>query len=139
MERSRERRGEKNPPAGAAGLCRSGAGLILCIVTKDGTVSANVPRSASHAWRRVQLLLLGPRVRPILLLALLGFVIFGVFRAGLLLRRWNAIEDLHAPDVWRCFLMGLRFDAVPIGFALLPLTVALPLAPRRLFRNRLFR
>jgi phosphoglycerol transferase MdoB-like AlkP superfamily enzyme len=107
-------------------------------MTKD-TASANVPRPASHAWRRVRSLLLGRRVRPILLLALLGFVIFGAFRAGLLLRRWNAIEDLHAPDVWRCFLMGLRFDAVPIGFALLPLTVALPLAPRWIFRNRLFR
>lgn len=94
------------------------------------------PRARRHRWRP---LVLGRRVRPILVMAGLGFLMFGAFRAGLLVRRWELIEDLRVADVLGCFRMGLRFDAVPIGYALLPLTVVLPLAPRRLFRSRVFR
>ncbi len=94
------------------------------------------PRARRHRWRP---LVLGRRVRPILIAAVLGFLMFAIFRVGLLVRRWEMIEDLRVADVLGCFRMALRFDAVPIGYALLPLTVVLPLAPRRLFRNRTFR
>lgn len=105
----------------------------------QNTTPQPLPRLLRSRRRRWRPLLLGRRVRPILVLAALGFIVFAAFRAGLLVRRQAIIEDLRVLDVWGCFRMGLRFDAVPIGYALLPLTVVLPLAPRRLFRNRTFR
>ncbi len=120
--------------------------MLVGEVMAEAIVNPSLPleakrreRNARLKRRRVVSLLLGRRVRPVLLLAAAGFLIFGAFRVGLLIGRRNVIEDLHANDVWGCFLMGLRFDAVPIGYALLPLAVVLPLAPRWIFRNRTFR
>ena len=84
-------------------------------------------------------LVLGMRLRPVLLLTVVGVVLFTLFRAALLLARFHFIENLSGSQIRQCFLTGLRFDAVPIGYAVFPLAVALALAPRRLFRRQWFR
>jgi phosphoglycerol transferase MdoB-like AlkP superfamily enzyme len=74
-----------------------------------------------------------------LIMAAVGFVMFTAFRAGLLLARYRLIENLDSSDIWDCFLVGMRFDAVPIGYALLPLAIVLPMAPRKAFGKAGFR
>ncbi len=99
------------------------------------------PRHAPVAQRLRYALdpLVGMRLRPVLLLAGVGLALFTIFRAALLLARYHLVEHLTGSQIGRCFLTGLRFDVVPIGYALLPLALVLALAPRRLFRRRWFR
>ncbi|MFA6133635.1 MAG: LTA synthase family protein [Phycisphaerae bacterium] len=105
----------------------------------DQRVSTSGQQSSPPGRRGGAWLLLGYRLRPLVVLAMFGFVLFGAFRAGLLLARCGYIEDLGVGDVWDCFLVGLRFDAVAIGYALLPLALVLALAPRKSFHSSTFR
>lgn len=94
----------------------------------------------SAGWhRRLLGILSGQRLRPLLVAALLAWGLFGVFRAGLLLVSHEALADVGAAEIARCLWIGTWFDAVPIGYALLPLVLILSLAPNRAFRRRSFR
>ena len=94
---------------------------------------------AAHCWRRGREVLLGQRLLPILVTAAAGWIIFTVFRGGLLLARLGAVAALPAGQIAGCFLTGLRYDAIPIGYALLPLALTLFLAPNSAFRRAGFR
>jgi phosphoglycerol transferase MdoB-like AlkP superfamily enzyme len=78
------------------------------------------------------------RIRPLLILAGLGWVMFAVFRAVLLIARHRFLAGASA-DLLDCFLVGMRFDAVPIGYAELPLALVLSLAPGEAFARKTFR
>lgn len=79
------------------------------------------------------------RIRPLLILAMLGWVMFGAFRATLLAARHQFLNGSGPGDLLNCFLVGTRFDAVPIGYALLPLAAVLSLAPAGAFARRSFK
>jgi len=79
------------------------------------------------------------RVRPIWMLSAAGLVVFTCFRAALLIVSRHALEDASAGEIAQCFLTGLRYDGVPIGYAMLPMALCLPLAPAAAFGRRWFR
>lgn len=83
--------------------------------------------------------LLGQRVRPVLLLACLGWFIFACFRIALLIATREILVDTGATDIAKCLLTGFRYDAVPIGYAMFPLALVLSIAPRRFFERKWFR
>ena len=73
-------------------------------------------------------------------MAALGFVLFAGFRAGLLLASWEDLQEVSVWGIARCFLVGMKFDAIPIGFALLPMALVLMIASdASLARKRLRR
>ena len=93
----------------------------------------------TFARPRVRDVLWGQRMRPLWIVALYGFLIFPIFRVAMFLVRWEAVRDTPMSEIWRCFGYGLQFDAVVVGYALLPLVVALWAAPARAFAREGFR
>lgn len=92
------------------------------------------------AWlRKFAVFLIGQRFRPVLIAAALGWGMFGIFRAGLLLASREALAGVRAEEIARCFWIGMWFDAIPMGYALLPLVLILSLSPNRAFVRRWFR
>ena len=83
--------------------------------------------------------LFGQRVRAVWVLAGLGWTIFTCFRVGLLIAMRDVLIDVNGSDIATCLLTGVRYDAVPIGFAMAPLVVGLSLAPPRAFGRKWFR
>ncbi len=97
----------------------------------DGHVAAE-----DSARARMRGVLFGSRLRVVLIMAGLGWLIFGGFRVGLLIAVRENLRGLAAMDLLRCLAMGMRYDAVPIGFAILPLVVILSLWPEDKFTPR---
>lgn len=71
------------------------------------------------------------RLRPVLYLSLGAWVVFGAFRAILLLLSYSQIKGVSLGEIGKCMLIGLRYDAVPIGYAMLPLVAVMFLLPDR--------
>jgi phosphoglycerol transferase MdoB-like AlkP superfamily enzyme len=86
---------------------------------------------ARVALRGLGRVVLGPRVLPLVATALAGLVMFSLSRAILVLARLESIETLQGAHIANCFLVGLRFDAIVVGYGLLPLAVVLGLLPGR--------
>ena len=98
------------------------------------------PDKSQPPWRSaVGALLWGPRSRPLWITAAVALALFAGFRAGLLIACREHFQDVGAADVWRCFLIGMKFDAMPIGFALLPMALALSLVSSATLASRRFR
>jgi phosphoglycerol transferase MdoB-like AlkP superfamily enzyme len=98
------------------------------------------PEPLALRWgRRIRALLLSQRVRPVWLLAVTLWVIFTGFRTGLLIANRDSLGDVGASQIVRCLLIGLRYDAMPIGYTLAPMATALALAPNLAFPRRWFR
>ncbi len=101
-----------------------------------------MPR-AKQTWRLtaawVARLPLSQRLRALWILAGLAWLIFGGFRAVLLGLNSSALAGASSGEIARSFLVGMRYDAMPIGYAALPLALALSLAPDSAFGNRWFR
>ena len=73
--------------------------------------------------------LVSGRLRPVWICAGLLFALLTLARLGLLLTRRELLSGTVGwREIARCFLLGLRFDAMPIGYALLPLALAAALA-----------
>ena len=81
----------------------------------------------------------GQRLRPLWLLALASWIVFACFRAGLLIACSESLRNVSASEIAQCLLTGLRYDAVPIGCAMLPLAMVLSLASASAFAERTFR
>ncbi len=98
-----------------------------------------------HRWvppnrsRRFLAGVFSQRLRPVWLLAGLGWFLFGAFRAGLLIHTKDLLANVKASEIAHCFTTGLRYDAIPIGYALLPMVLLLSLAPATTFRRKWFR
>lgn len=79
------------------------------------------------------------RVRPIWIVAAALLLIFAGFRGGLMLVSSGAIRGAGAGQIARCFLVGIRYDAVPVAYALLPMIVVLSVALNGAFRAKWFK
>ena len=98
------------------------------------------PDKGRAEWRPIAAaVLLGPRTRPLWITAAVGMVLFAAFRAVLILACWGDLAEVAGRGVLRCFLVGMKFDVMPIGFALLPMVLALSLAPDSALTGRRFR
>jgi len=64
---------------------------------------------------------------------------FAAFRAGLLIVSREQLTSVTAGDVVRCFLTGMRYDAVAVAWGMAPLALVLALAPNLAFGRRWFR
>ena len=95
-------------------------------------------QGATGWWHGLARWLGGQRLRPIWTCAAILFAVFAAVRLGLGLSRWSLLGGaVGSDDVLRCFLLGVRYDAMPIGYALLPLVAALVLvSPAGLRRAR---
>ncbi|MHC4294889.1 MAG: LTA synthase family protein [Planctomycetota bacterium] len=83
--------------------------------------------------------LMSQRVRPLLLLAAAGWVLFACFRAGLLIASHDELGNVGAAEIVRCLLTGVRYDSVPIAYAMFPLGIVLAMVPPSAFTRRGFR
>ena len=110
-------------------------------IPEDLTPPPTGPPIAAPPKKRSALVELvgGQRLRPLWIIAAVGWLIFGAFRAALLMANWGMLKDLGFVDILRCMLVGMRYDAVPIGYALLPAAVVMLLAPEGSFSDRRFR
>jgi phosphoglycerol transferase MdoB-like AlkP superfamily enzyme len=74
-------------------------------------------------------LLGGWRLRPIWICSAVLLAVFTLVRLGLLLAKYEAVTaKVGSGQIVHCFLMGGRYDAMPIGYAMLPMVVLLSLA-----------
>ena len=84
-------------------------------------------------------ILLSRRLRPLLILSLYSFLIFPVFRVALFLVSREAVQNTTVWEIGVCFGYGFQFDAVVVGYVMLPIVLALGLAPARALCNKIFR
>ena len=95
---------------------------------------------AACRLRRLGKFLLGRRLRPIWICTAILFALFAVVRLGLVLSRYEHLgEEVGSAEILRCFLLGMRYDAMPIGYAVGPLIAALMLVSSAAFQRRGFR
>jgi len=70
--------------------------------------------------------------------AVLGWATFAGFRAGLLIYSARELGGVGSGDIAKCLAIGLWYDAMPMGYVLLPLVLALLLPPAGWFARRWF-
>jgi len=78
------------------------------------------------------------RLRPLLIVSLYSFLVFPLFRVLVFLASREAVQDTTVWEIGVCFGYGFQFDAVVVGYALLPMVLALGLVPARSLSNRIF-
>ena len=96
----------------------------------------------SGGWSRrasVTIRALGGRMRPLVMTAGILLLLFNLFRGILLLYHVAVVRGVGPGAVVRCFWIALWYDAVPVGYILLPMVVAMLLAPEKIFRRKWFR
>ena len=79
------------------------------------------------------------RLKPLWMTAAAIWLTFTGFRAGLLLARINGLRGVDMAEGARCFLLGMRYDAVPMGYLMLPLVLILCLARAESFTGKWLR
>lgn len=83
--------------------------------------------------------LAGQRYRPIWAVCAAAMLTFATFRAGLLIACREQLTSVAAGEIARCFLIGMRYDAVAIACAIVAFALVLALAPNLAFGRRWFR
>lgn len=97
---------------------------------------------AAEAAQRLSFrsIVLGRRLRPIWICTGILFGLFSLVRVGLLISRYGQLAGhFGTGEILKCLLLGVRHDAIPIGYAIAPLVVALALASRKDLDRRAFR
>lgn len=84
-------------------------------------------------------ILLSRRLRPLLIVSLYCFLIFPVFRVAIFLVSREAVQNTTVWEIALCFAYGFQFDAVVVGYTMLPMVLMLGLAPGVSFFNKRFR
>ncbi len=97
------------------------------------------PSRQGPLWRRALGLLASQRVGLIWMTVVVMLATFAVFRAALLIASREDLGSVGAADILRCFLVGMRYDAVPIAYVMIPFVLTLTLAPNLAFPRRWFR
>ena len=83
--------------------------------------------------------LLSHRIRPFWITVLALLAIFAIFRAILLIATRHTLASVTFGQIAWCFLVGLRYDGVAIGYIMIPLAAIVTLAPDLAFGMRWFR
>ena len=101
------------------------------------------PTAEAGRWRPALRWILGcmasQRIGPVWMLPAALLAVFAAFRVGLVLVQRDALASADGWDVARSFLVGLRYDAVVLGYGMIPLVVVMALAPNLAFRRAWFR
>ncbi|MDP6547127.1 MAG: sulfatase-like hydrolase/transferase [Phycisphaerae bacterium] len=84
-------------------------------------------------------ILLSRRLRPLLILSLYCFLIFPIFRVAMFLVGRQAVQNTTVWEIALCFAYGFQFDAVVVGYMMLPMVLMLGLAPWGAFFHNRFR
>ena len=101
-------------------------------------VSARPDQPADGGFAAIKGILAG-RLRPLWVTGAIVWGAFTTFRLGLLLARLDGLHGVGPSELARCFLLGMRYDAMPTGYLLLPMAMALSLVPKGAFARRGFR
>ncbi len=96
------------------------------------------PRSG-RAGRRAVTLLGNQRYRVLWALPVAALGVFSLFRAGLLIASRGYLDGAGAGEIARCFLVGMRYDTVAVGYAMIPVVLVAALAPNPAFQRAWFR
>ncbi len=83
--------------------------------------------------------LVSQRIRPFWITAGTLLVLFAIFRAILLVAARDTLASVTVGQIARCFLVGLRYDGVAVGYIMIPLAAIVTLAPDLAFGLRWFR
>ena len=70
---------------------------------------------------------------------LVAIGLFALFRGVLLWMLRGHMDQIARWDIVRCFLVGLRYDGVVVGYGMIPFVLVLTLAPDLVFSRRWFR
>ena len=98
-------------------------------LSETTTSRSVVPADETHRLREAGRLLFGQRLRPIWICVGVLFALLTLLRVALLLAKYDLLVGTVGWDeIGRCFLLGARFDAVAVGYAMVPLVAALTLA-----------
>ncbi len=92
-----------------------------------------------HLRSVLQAFFLSRRLRPLLVLGAVCYLVFVGFRVGLLLASLKLLPDSSAAEIARCFVVGLGFDTMAIGYLLLPLVVLMSLTAASTFDKKWLR
>ncbi|HDZ19757.1 hypothetical protein LCGC14_0016020 [marine sediment metagenome] len=84
-------------------------------------------------------MLVSQRIRPFWITAGTLLVIFAIFRVILLVATRDTLVSVTAGQIVRCFLVGMRYDGVAVGYIMIPLAAIVTLAPNLAFGLRWFR
>ena len=79
------------------------------------------------------------RIRPVWMLPAVLLAVFAAFRVGLVVIHRDALSAVDGWEIARCFLVGLRYDGVVIGYGMMLPVLVLTLAPDLAFRQAWFR
>jgi len=82
--------------------------------------------------------LLSRRLRPVLIVSIYSFLVFPLFRVVVFLASRQAVQDTTIWEIGWCFAYGFQFDAVVVGYVLLPMVLALGLVSSGSFSKPLF-
>lgn len=88
--------------------------------------------------RRLVRISAGERLGSVWVTAAVLFILFSGFRVALLAFTHGQLKDTPAAEMARCLLVGLRYDATAVGYMILPMALALSLAPGELLVRRGF-
>ena len=88
---------------------------------------------------RTAVLLGSQRYRVLWALPVAALGVFALFRAGLLIASRGHLDGARAGEIARCFLVGMRYDMVVVGYAMIPVVLVAALAPNLAFQLAWFR
>ena len=83
-------------------------------------------------------LLMSQRVRPLWILAIVCYALFGGFRLGLCLGNMGSFNGVAFSNIVHCFVLGFCYDTMVVGYILLPPAVLLTISPPEAFTKPWF-
>ncbi|MCK5113357.1 MAG: sulfatase-like hydrolase/transferase [Phycisphaerae bacterium] len=98
----------------------------------------STPGRFARLWTEFRNLLYSQRVRPLWVLGLVCYGLFGGFRLGLCLANMGSFDGASFPEIMRCFALGICYDTMVIGYILIPPAVLLTISPPEAFARPWF-
>ena len=122
-------------------ICTPPAAKLMEQIMSEGSNHGLADSTTGGKWflSPVTDVLFSRRLRPLLILSLYAFLIFPVFRVALFLVSREAVQNTTVWEIGVCFAYGFQFDAVVVGYTMLPMVLALGLAPPAAFFTSAFR
>ena len=96
-------------------------------------------KGESRTGSSIRTFLFNRRLRPLLILAGVSYLLFVGFRIGLLLASLKQIPDSSFSQMARWLLVGFGFDGMAVGYLVIPLIALLSLSAAATFDKKWFR